>query len=282
MSKWIDKILSLDRRWTFLAIGIAAVVPFLIPMGLAIKPTKEVISVFDAVEELKDTGKPLVISFDFDPGTDAELGPMAHALLKHAFTLDVPVIVLNFIYTGTALAEIRLKQVAEPMDKVHGEDYVFLGNKPAYANVMINMANDLRLSYKKDYYGTPIDELPMMKKIKNYDDFGLVVGLSGTRLVEYWIIYGQGPYGFKYAIGCTAVSATDMYPYIQTGQSVGLMGGMKGAAEYEQLLVERGYDSKLGDAAKGLDSQSLCHLVIVAFIIMGNVAYFTGRRRKKK
>lgn len=281
MSKLLNKILTLDRRWTFLAIGIAAVIPFLKPMGLAIKPTKEVIAVFNAVENLKELGKPLVISFDFDPGTDAEIGPMAHALLIHAFHNNVPVIVLNFIYTGTALAELRLTQAAELYDKVHGKDYVFLGNKPAYANVMINMANDLRLSYPKDYYGNTIDSLPMMEKIKNYDDFGLVVGLSGTRMVEYWIIYGQGPYGFPYAIGCTAVSATDMYPYIQTGQSLGLMGGMKGAAEYEQLLVDNGITQKLGDAARGLDSQSLCHLVIIAFILIGNIAYFGGKWRKK-
>ena len=277
----VDKVLKLDRRWTFLFIGIAAVVPFLFPMGLAIHPTKEVISVFNAVEALKGTGKPLVISFDFDPGTDAEIGPMAHAMLSHAFARDIPVLVLNFIYTGTALAEVRLKLAAEPYGKINGKDYVFLGNKPAYANVMINMANDLRLSYSKDYYGTPIEELPMMRSIKNYDDFGLVVGLSGTRMVEYWIIYGQGPYGFPYAIGCTAVSATDMYPYIQTGQSLGLLGGMKGAAEYEQLLKDVGVNDKLGDAARGLDSQSLCHLVIIAFILMGNIAYFGGKYRRK-
>jgi hypothetical protein len=280
MGNVITKILSLDRRWTFLAIGIAAVVPFLFPMGLAITPTKEVRSVYEAVDALKDAGKPLVISFDFDPGTDAEIGPMAHAIMSHAFQLDIPVLVLNFIYTGTALAELRIKQAAEIYGKENGIDYVFLGNKPAYANVMINMANDLRLSFSKDYYGTPIDDLPMMKGIKNYDDFGLVIGLSGTRMVEYWIIYGQGPYGFPYAIGCTAVSATDMYPYIQTGQSIGLLGGMKGAAEYEQLMLENGYAEKLGDAAKGLDSQSLCHLVVIAFILMGNIAHFAGKRRK--
>ena len=143
------------------------------------------------------------------------------------------------------------------------------------------MSKDLRLSFNTDYYGTPIEKLPMMDGIKNYDDFGLVIGLSGTRMVEYWIIYGQGPYGFKYAMGCTAVTATDFYPYIQTGQSLGLIGGMKGAAEYEQLLVDHGLADELGDAARGLDSQSLCHLVVIVFILLGNIAYFGGKRRGK-
>lgn len=248
-------------------------------MGLAIHPTKEVINVYDAVEALAGTGKPLVISFDFDPGTDAELGPMNKALLIHAFTLDIPVVVINFTYTGTALAELRLKEVADPMGKVYGVDYAYLGNKPAYANVMINLSKDLRLSYSTDYYNTPIDDLPILQGLKNYDDFGLVICLAGTQMVEFWIIYGQGPYGFKYALGCTAVSATDMYPYLQTGQALGMIGGMKGAAEYEQLLVDHGINAELGDAARGLDSQSLCHLVIIAFILMGNIAHFLTRRR---
>jgi hypothetical protein len=279
VSNVLDKILNLDRRWTFLFIAVAAVLPFLWPMGLAIHPTKEVINVYDAVEALAGTGKPLVISFDFDPGTDAELGPMNKALLIHAFTLDIPVVVINFTYTGTALAELRLKEVADPMGKVYGVDYAYLGNKPAYANVMINLSKDLRLSYSTDYYNTPIDDLPILQGLKNYDDFGLVICLAGTQMVEFWIIYGQGPYGFKYALGCTAVSATDMYPYLQTGQALGMIGGMKGAAEYEQLLVDHGINAELGDAARGLDSQSLCHLVIIAFILMGNIAHFLTRRR---
>ena len=280
MKDVLRKMATLDRRWTFLAIGLAAVLPFLFPMGLAIKPTKEVRAVFDQVEALAGTGKPLVMSFDFDPGTDAELGPMADAIMLHAFKRKIPLIVTNFIYTGTGLAEIHLKKVAEPLGMVYGKDYVFLGNKVAYANVMINLATDLRLSYLKDYYGKPIEDLPMLKGIRNYNDFGMVIGLSGTRLVEYWIIYGVGPYGFKYSIGCTAVSATDMYPYMQRGQSIGMIGGMKGAAEYEQLLVNAGIAPKLADAARGLDSQSLCHLVIIGFILVGNIAFFAGGRRR--
>ncbi len=283
-----QKITTLDRRWTFLAIGLAAVLPFLVPMGLAITPTKEAIAVFDAVEALKGSGEPLVISFDYDPGTEAEIGPMAHAIMTHAFVNDTPLIMLNFIYTGTALGELSLKKAAAPFpDKKYGQDYVFLGNKVAFANVMLNMATDFRLSYEADYFSTPIDELPMLDGIRNYDDFGLVIGLSGTRLVEYWIIYAQEPYGFDYAIGCTAVSATDMYPYIQTGQSMGLLGGMKGAAEYEQLLISKlereGKHTELvknlQDASRGLDSQTLCHLVVIAFILMGNIAFFAERRK---
>ena len=56
----------------------------------------------------------------------------------------------------------------------------------------------------------------------------------------------------------------------------GLLGGMKGAAEYELLI-----DTK-GSATKGMDAQSSAHALIVLFVIIGNVFYFMGRRREKQ
>jgi hypothetical protein len=52
------------------------------------------------------------------------------------------------------------------------------------------------------------------------------------------------------------------------------MGGMKGAAEYEILLGVSGL------ATSGMDAQSIAHVVIIFFIVFGNVIYFAIRRRK--
>jgi len=38
------------------------------------------------------------------------------------------------------------------------------------------------------------------------------------------------------AVGVTAVMAADLYPYLQSGQLVGMLAGLKGAAEYEKLV----------------------------------------------
>jgi hypothetical protein len=38
------------------------------------------------------------------------------------------------------------------------------------------------------------------------------------------------------AVGVTAVMAADMYPYLQSGQLIGMLSGLKGAAEYEKLV----------------------------------------------
>jgi hypothetical protein len=73
---------------------------------------------------------------------------------------------------------------------------------------------------------------------------------------------------------CTAVSTTDYTPYYNTGQLVGLVGGMAKAAEYEILV------GKVGTAAEGTDVLNVGHLVVILAIIFGNFIYFVGRRRR--
>jgi hypothetical protein len=54
------------------------------------------------------------------------------------------------------------------------------------------------------------------------------------------------------------------------------MTGLVGAAEYERLRGEA------GPALAGMDSQSVVHIAIVLLILVGNVAYFSGRLRGRK
>jgi hypothetical protein len=81
-------------------------------------------------------------------------------------------------------------------------------------------------------------------------------------------------YGVTIGGGVTAVTAPEMYPYIQSGQLVGLLAGMKGAGEYEQIVNRPG----LGVA--GMVAQSSVHLMVVAFIAFANIVYFLEKRRR--
>ncbi len=53
------------------------------------------------------------------------------------------------------------------------------------------------------------------------------------------------------------------------------MGGMLGAAQYEDLADNPGL------AKDGMRVQLYAHMMIIAFIILGNVGYFVSRRRTK-
>jgi hypothetical protein len=61
---------------------------------------------------------------------------------------------------------------------------------------------------------------------------------------------------------------------MNSGQMIGLMSGLRGAAEYEMLLQQ---PSK-GVAA--MDALSASHLVMILFIIIGNIGYFVTKSRQ--
>jgi hypothetical protein len=73
--------------------------------------------------------------------------------------------------------------------------------------------------------------------------------------------------------GVTAVSAPEYYPYLQSHQLLGLLGGMAGAAEYEKARNEK------GTATRGMDAQSLAHFFVALCILLGNVVLWSKNRR---
>ena len=61
---------------------------------------------------------------------------------------------------------------------------------------------------------------------------------------------------------------------------MGLVPGLKGAAEYQAMMKEGGL--KYTDSAlTGMDVQSIEHIIIILFSIMGNVGFFAEKRRLK-
>jgi hypothetical protein len=65
---------------------------------------------------------------------------------------------------------------------------------------------------------------------------------------------------------------------------VGFLGGLQGAAEYEYALIhaypEYMHKSRLASTSMG--PQVTAHLVILAFIVIGNITFLVERGRKKR
>jgi hypothetical protein len=70
--------------------------------------------------------------------------------------------------------------------------------------------------------------------------------------------------------------APEQYPFLDSGQLVGLLTGMKGAAEYEKLVGAPAL------ATRGMLGQSAAVVLILVFIALGNagqLATLWGKRR---
>lgn len=276
MSKEIwYKIINVDRRWIYLIIGIVTFVPMLHYIGMPVQITSEVKSVYDRLESLQP-GTIVMVPMEFDPATAAELQPMSRAILRHCFSRNLKVLSTAFMIDGVVLIEHDLKTVAAEYGKEYGKDYVYLGYKPYMEVVLLNMGENFRKPFPKDYYGNKIDDLPMMKGVNNYSNLACIVNVNATSGADFWINYANGRYGAPLALGVTAVMATDYYAFLQSKQIFGLIGGLKGAAEYEKL-IGRNKDV----ANRSMDAVAVAHVFIILFIVIGNIAFFATGRGKR-
>ncbi len=275
------KLTKIPRQIIFLGIAVVIIIPLIIPIGIPVNVMPQSEKLFNAVDSLGPESDPVLISCDFDPQSMPELYPMLLAILRHCFARNVKLMLMALWPQGTGMAEMALAELSDEFDIVNGRDYTFLGYKVGQSAVILGMGENIWDVFPTDYYGTPLDSLNMMSDVKNYQDVSLVISLSsGDPGFRTWVIYAQSRYGATIGTGVTAVSAADTYHFLETGQLIGLLGGMKGASEYEVMVQQKGYTEELRRAAQGMDAQSLGHLLIMIFIILGNIGYFVIRRQK--
>lgn len=271
-----ERLLKIDRRIIFLLIGLCTLIPLLYPVGLAIKVSPEVHGVYDYLDRLPE-GSVFLLSMDFDPASKPELYPQAVALLRHAFKRNLRVIGMTLWVTGTGMADQVITQVAQEMGKENGKDYVFLGWSPGVGSLIITMGQDLYKAFPNDYDNRPTKDLPVLKDVRTLRDVSYVVSLAaGTAGIETWYVFGKDKYKFELGGGCTGVIAPGLYPLLRSGQINGLIGGLRGAAEYEVLIGQK------GRAVAGMDAQSATHFAIIGLVILCNVLYLLRRQADRR
>jgi len=285
------KILQ-DSRTIYTIMIIVIIVPFMVKIEQTIPVPPMVREVYNYVEKSSEEHKPVIISFDFDASVQGECKPMAVALLRHAFATRTPVIGFTFLPTAPNLALGIIEKIVKefndnkefrekyPEGIEYGRDYIWLGYAPQYDQVLIAMGHDIKGTWGTDVYGTRLEDITFMKRVKDFDDIGLVVTIAGSAMPEEWIAYTLA-YKPKLAVGTTAVSATAYLPYMQAGQIVGFIPGQTGAAAYERLVVDNKHWETYGDAYMMAPSQSATHIVIILFIVIGNIVYFVRKSQKQ-
>lgn len=266
---------KVDRRIIYTLIFLSVIIPTLWPLQLPTAVTPETQAFFEAVDALPD-GSRVLFPFDCWPSTLAETEPMAVAALRHCFQKNMRVVALSNVgMGGPSVIERVLLQVAGEYGKQYGTDFVNLGYKANYQAVLLGMGSRIEDIFPTDHRGTRLSELPLMREVPNYDSLKYTIIISDNAMVDYWVSLVNARFGMPMVAGVTAVMAPKQLSYVQANQLQGLLGGMKGAAEYERLI------GAVDKANRGMDSQSLIHLLIIGFILLGNVGHFMTRNRKR-
>lgn len=286
----IEKVLrTLDRRWIFLFMFWAVLLPIYY-IGVTGDTFPEVPgalaeATFDEIERLNE-GDPVLLSFDFDPASGGELTPMATAFTKHAAEKKLKMYFMALWPVGPQMIDEAIEKVirADFPELVYGQDYVNLGFKSGNEGVIKVIVTNLRELYTTDAFGTAVDDIPMMEGVDNIQRMSLLITVSaGYAGTKEWVQYAVTPYpDLRLVSGVTGVQAPLFYPYIPR-QLHGMLGAIKGAAEYEKLVIDRyggpSPDPKYLEALRRMGPQLVAHLLIIGLIVVANVLYFAEKRR---
>jgi hypothetical protein len=263
-----------DRRYIYLAVAFYVVFPVVVTMQFPTDVSPESQQLYDAIAALPDSSA-VMLTFDYYASTLAEAEPMSRAVLHHLFRKHCRVVTMTTVpLGGPSISERVTRDIAGTHGKEYGIDFVNLGYKANYVAVLKGMGSAIRAIYPADNSGTPLDEIPIMANINNYDDLAFICVIADNGVVEYWMSIVNAQYGVKIGSGVTAVMAPKIYAYVGSGQMTGLLGGMKGAADYEKL------NEQPAAASKGMAAQSLVHLFIIFSVVAGNIVFIYHRKSR--
>jgi len=257
---------SSARSMMYLILAAAAVVPILLGSRWSeanMPITAGTRAMYEAIEALPE-GAVVLVSHDYDPGLAGEMLPQARAVLGHLFERGAQVVSVSLTPEGARLSRQVFDEVGPDRGYAEGQGYQYLGYVVGVEAGPRAVVEGLSTAGWSDL-------------VSDVGDIALIVDLAGTpESLKLWLEQVQGPYRIPMVAGVSATVDPFARPYYRneaSHQLLGLMTGLVGAAEYEQLSGEA------GSAMAGMDSQSLVHIAIILLILVGNVAYFAGRLR---
>lgn len=272
----------LDRRLIYLGLFLVTLAPLVGKWALPLHVSPPPRLLYQTIEELPPDRLVLITS-NWDAGSQAETRPQLVAIARHLIRRNLRFAVISVAYpTSPQLATTAIEEAIQREDAAarwqYGEDWVNLGFKLPDEPWLRSFASSIPGAVREDVRGTPLAQIPLMEGVRRFGPDGqvsMVIDITGSNTIERWYEY-LSPTKVRLGLGCTAVMAPEQYPYLDSGQLSGLLTGMKGAAEYEQILGAPGF------AGPAMAGQSFAHLYIVFLIILGNLAVLAGRRRRRR
>ena len=289
------KLGQLDRRYIFLLIALSVLIPLMKPnwVNIPIKITNNSEIVFNELNNLKE-GDKVLVSFEYGASTKPEIHPMSVAVLQHLFSKGIKVYTVPLWPEGLMMAKYAIQEVVDSklFNIVEHSDYVSLPYKAGGEIIIRGIATDIRSIFTQDVNNVLLNNISMMEGINSVSDFDFVFDLSaGVPGNAEWVQFACDEHEVPLSSGCTSIMVTDAIPYVESGQIRGILAGMPGAAEYEQMVYKYLNDLEnnkfinkettivLGKATSRMSAQSIAHVLMVIFIIFGNISYYLLRRR---
>jgi len=271
-----DRLESAPREILYALLLITFIIPMIRPIGFPVPISPEVKRWYDTIEALPD-GSVIMIDFGYSGGGEPELGPMAVAVYHHIFRRGgLKAIAMSTSIEGPllwdkAMAEVRPEQYGAE----YGVDYIHIGYLTGTEVAMAAVGKDLRAATSTDYRGVSLDQYSIMEGITGASSFDLLICYTtGGDQSEGWVRQWYTPYQVPYLCSVLAMMVPTMLPYQSAGQIVSLTAGAQsGQMESLVKVPARGI--------KSADVITMTHILVLAFVVIGNVAYY-GKRASRR
>ncbi|MGE5653736.1 MAG: hypothetical protein ACM3ZQ_05635 [Bacillota bacterium] len=275
---WYSKIQNVDRRVIYILMALAIIIPLLRPIGMPVAVSPATRDAFDALSALPD-GSRIFLSIDAGASSEAESKPATQAVFRLCMAKKIKVYIGGTWSDGPIVVNKWLDPVVNELGAKYGEDYINLGYRPSPSAVLETCRTDLIQAMGGiDSLRKPLNSYPIMNGVTKASNFDAVVSInSGDPGLDNYIASWYSTGEVKTLIGAvTAVEIPNRTNQYKAGILKGLIGGLAGSAEFERLL------GKPGLATVGMDAQSLGHLVIIVFMVVGNIGFLAAKRAKNQ
>lgn len=246
----------------------------IIPVKLPVKVTDPTIAFYDTIEAIPAGGVVLyeeaTMIMNWFTNGQTSISALRHIVER--IKSDGIKLVLYCCFDVSGFLGMQKMVGSGLFDELnYGEDWVYLGYIPGWETTLAAMREDIRSVITVDYYGTPLDDLPVMRGVNKLTDFSLLVMASNTSLdpwMRQW--FGKGvPILMIHGIG----AAPTLHVFVENKQIEGYVTPIKQTAEYESLTGIIG----LGTLFSSVQALSMIYVIMV--VVAANIVYW-GRKEK--
>jgi hypothetical protein len=273
MSIW-EKLTGLPREIVMALVLLSIIVPALNPLGLPLMTGQMSQDWYDAVDTLP-TDSVILFDIGYGSGGYPSLGPGNIAAFHQMFDKDLKVVIMATALEGILMYPLVMAGVNPEGNygAVYGEDYVFIGYVAGTQTAMAGVLGDLHDLVTNDYQGNPISGMSILDDVGGADDIDLVAYMTTSGdIAEGWVYQAYSQYNMDVIGGTLSMMTTSIKPYYDSGQLLGIMDGIKGAADLEFLT------GHAGDAIVSSDILTFSQTLVLIFIAVGNISYFMTRK----
>jgi len=270
-----------DRRVIYVLLLLSIIIPMLLPqVEFPILPSQQSKDFYTGIENVaeKTPAKIVIVDGFWASGTRGEQQWQTQAIFTHLMKRHLKFAMLSFDTQNKTLMPAIADKLAPQFGYEYGRDYINFGYRPnsVFQQTVKGMVNDIPGTIKKDARAQPIASYPIMNGIKDSKDVGAVIDITPVSSVGVWIGLFQGASQTPLFYAPTAVMAPEGYPYLDSGQISGILTGVKGAGDYEQLLKTKSFGTQATSAL------SFVYALIILLVIVGNIGYFIERSNTRK